>query len=381
MHRLLHEPSLYATASIILVTIYFVRRRMQPQAAQSKMPTSLAAPRLTEAVRARQTDLALLGHHIANQLVADGACPANSGLARIWRSQIMPRAIPTNCGWNIGTTAAIDGLTSKAGSAFNGLVGRISGHTEDGRWEVLVRGPEGIGTANIKPQNLRAATDLRAILTAWRDIPNRSQMPKASTDQRALTAVTRRDALEIQALVSAKAELCGTDEKGRTALHVALEMVATRLEDDEEDDEEMALVNALLGAHGDHVNAPDSQGRTPLLAAVRMGHHEAVRLLLAVGADASACDSIGSSLHHATSADMVPGLLQGAAPGALDVNGRGKAGWTPLGLAARSGNLAMAEVLLEHGADREVVVFNGKTALDIARANARVALVALLEKR
>ena len=39
---------------------------------------------------------------------------------------LVPRAVPLDYDWHLGMTAEITGLTSAAGSAFNGVLGRIS---------------------------------------------------------------------------------------------------------------------------------------------------------------------------------------------------------------------------------------------------------------
>lgn len=318
----------------------------------------------------------------------------------------MPLAVENDHEWQLGTTVAITGLTSVKGSPFNGRVGRISGFV-DGRWEVTVRGPDGLGTVNIKPSNLCAATDIDAILRAWRDIPNHSQMPPAARpkDQRALHAVALRDGRELARLVHAGADLGATDAKGRTALHLALEMLETRSKESDDEEEallsqalsdvpgadapradEIELVRALLVAPGAHLDARDAQQRTPLLASARACLPEASRLLLAARADPHALDAQGNNaLHHAVmqrDAATVRLLLEpetaAGSPPPLDVDGLGKGGWTPLGLAARAGDVDVAETLLEHGAAPDAVAYMGKNALDIAKANKRAAMVALL---
>ena len=430
--HLLRAHVLHVTAALILATTLFMwgRRRLpwlmhklidltiNAKAQRTPEVARASDTHASEAARARHTDLVLLGHHVANRLVDAGACPANSGLARIWRTQIVPLAVEGHCSWSLGMTAAITGLTSPAGAKFNGRVGRISDSAADGRWELLVRGPDGVGTANIKPANLRAATDLGEILAAWREIPNRSQQaPTPKTDQRALRAVALRDGPNLRALVHGGADLCTVDERGRTALHLALETLASSGDEDSDEEteatsaqvgkedrslqgladraaaeppprtDEMEMVCQLLAVSGEHIDARDRQGRTPLLVAVRMGHHEAARELLRAGADAGASDFQGNGLHHATMRRdtlMLRMLLgeEARSKGGLDVNGRGgKDGWTPLGLATRSGDLVTAGALLDLGADPHLVMFRGKSALDIARANAREGMVALLEER
>ena len=456
----MHLTSRLLAASSLLVltvsTLFLYRRRLLPWLARGRGLNSNSSSSTTtgskttaacpdEAAQARRTDLVLLGHLLNSRLVAAGICPPKSGLARIWRTQIVPAAVPEDCSWQLGMTAAIAGLTSAAGQQFNGRVGRIAEHAADGRWQLLVRGAQGIGTVNLRPQNLKAATDLAAVLETWRDIPNRSQVPQekvAKTDTRALDAVARRDGPRLRELVREGADLAGTNAEGRTALHLVLEMIedsaglgGCAVCDDqtevgagtaagaagEEDDpwskllaadgglprapaprtDELQLLRELLvlsasgearkdGAKGGvpaHVNARDRHQRTPLHCAVRAGLLEAARLLLQAHGDLTLADSQGNRcLHEAAirgEAELVELLLpplpmaQSASP-LPGVNERGQGGWTPLGLAARSGNQAVVAALLARGADPDVEAFQGKTPLQIAQCNERSAVAELL---
>lgn len=200
---------------------------------------------------------------------------------------------------------------------------------------------------------------------------------------------------EVGRLVLAGADLSETDDKGRTALHVALE----RLEDavDEEAEEEAAerleLVLWLVHQQPD-VSARDQQYRTPMHVAVKAGFHEVVRCLADAGADPTAACKGVSSLRQATvrrDVEMVELLLEraalaasraggGAASPSLEyVNHVGPDGWSALALAARAGDGAIVKALLAAGADRTAVGASGKSALEIARLNGKTAIVELLE--
>ena len=382
---------------ILAATVFIIRRRlMSSQRRHQQVPRTLQ--KLSEAAQARSIDLTLLGHALVNNLVAAGVCPQKSGLARIWQEHIVPRAVPKHGGWELGMTAAITGLTSAAGAKFNGRIGRIAERNADGTWQLLVIGPEGVGTANLKTRNLAAARDIDAVITAWRDIPNRSQVPHAATNdhssqlaQQALQAVAQSDVGKLRGAIRAGADLSAKDKLGRTALHVALDMLEEntgQLESSEDASpaaDDIQMIRELLAASDtSHVNAQDRQQRTPLFTAIRDGLHGAAQLLLAAGADPRLPDARGNQcLHEATvKGDMeaLRLLLEdgGQQRAAADLNSRGHGGWTALGLAARSGNLAAAKALLAHGADPALVAFQGKTPLDIARANNRGAMAELL---
>ena len=434
------------------LVLWLVRDRELLNRLSRAQPASsdCAAPRAmrSEQSLARHVDLMLLGYLLSNRLVANGSCP--EGLAQIWSDHIVPRAVSRGCDWQLGMTAAITGLHSTAGAAFNGLVGRISGSV-DGRWELMVDGPDGLGTVNVKPANLKAATDLDAIIRTWRRIPNHSQLqPTAQQQSSALplhAAVAARDAVQLRACVhSADAALDALDERGRTALHLALEQHTERSEEVDELEEAMgeaesakeggkggeggeggalgqgrgdaeaaavagralsavrakvamerSLVSVLLERSGAHVNAADSQERTPLHHALRSAPHDVLVELLRAGADPTLPYKGSTALHLATTrGDPRAILLLGRAKGpqvagnggasaqgtadarTLDVDGRSLDGWTPLGLAARANNLAAAVALLELGADPHATGFKAKSALQIAQSNRRQPMVDLL---
>ena len=62
-----------------------------------------------------------------------------------------------------------------------------------------------------------------------------------------------------------------------------------------------------------------------------------------------------------------------------NVNCTGRGGLTPLMYAAQAGDETLVAALLRAGADRHAVNQRRETALDIARANRRAAIVSLLE--
>ena len=82
----------------------------------------------------------------------------------------------------------------------------------------------------------------------------------------------------ITLLLGEGAEIDGTDDYDRTALHYASDNLIT--------------LGALLGA-GAEINARDETGKTPLMRMVRLGSAEAVRFLLAHGADPALADMDG----------------------------------------------------------------------------------------
>jgi len=394
-----------AAAAAALAYLNFKRRRAATQQGVSREapaygrggllgrnPHTLQS--LNEPALARRSDLVLLGYLLESRLAADAQCPANSGLASIWRDHVVPLAVRDGCEWQLGMTAAITGLKSEAGAPFNGLVGRISDAVGE-RWELLVDGVDGVGTVCVKSTNLKAAADVGAVIATWRRIPNRYQTQEPyALGSPVHEAVREGDPAKLwQLMRSAPPELSAVDAEGRTPLHLALEQLEERREEERDEREEqpvptdVALVGALLLAPGTHVNARDRRQRTPLHAAISMGLQELVPMLLEAHADPTMDCQGNNALHLAAiqgDASTIRLLLSpteaaGTATAPLDVCGCGKDSWTPLGLAARANKLAAAQALVELGADPNAATrSDGKSALDVARSNGREAMVRLL---
>jgi ankyrin repeat protein len=135
-------------------------------------------------------------------------------------------------------------------------------------------------------------------------------------------------------------------------------------------DKNVELTRTLV-AKGADVNAKDSQSRTPLIWAARLGLKDIVDVLLAAGARIDVTDSTGlSALAWAASEghkEVVETLLvNGANMGVLD-NG----GLTPLHQAAFGGRTEVVRILMSHGAYVDVGVENesGRTPLRLAVNN------------
>ena len=171
------------------------------------------------------------------------------------------------------------------------------------------------------------------------------------------------------------------DTTDQTALHYAVSLLAEQAEDDGEPTGDAALVRLLL-KHGADANVPNLEQQTALHIAIMGGLHDVVEILIEAGADLQrSCKDFGkdnTALHQAVILRDVPMVKLLARHGA-HVNAFGRDGWTPLGLAVRSGALATAKALLEAKADVSVPSGNGKTALEIATINKKVELCELLQ--
>jgi ankyrin repeat protein len=147
---------------------------------------------------------------------------------------------------------------------------------------------------------------------------------------------------------------------------------------------DLGRVKALLASDGRLANAVAEDGFGALGLACFFDHEGVVRALLASGALVDAASSNGMRvmpLHSAAAARSVAIarlLLEHGAP----VNarqGQGKSGSTPLMEAAYNGQEDLVDVLMRHGADPVMRDEDGKRAADHARERGHSALAERLE--
>jgi len=126
-------------------------------------------------------------------------------------------------------------------------------------------------------------------------------------------------------------------------------------------------------------------GWPPLHLAAYFGQPETAEVLLDAGADvlAVARNAEANLAINAAAAgpraDRRPEIVRLLITRGCPVDGRGSpAGHTPLHEAAFNGDLALARLLLDRGADRSVRTAEGETALDIAVKHARQEVARLL---
>ena len=150
-------------------------------------------------------------------------------------------------------------------------------------------------------------------------------------------AVHRDDLEMVELLIRAGADVTVTNDYGVVPLFLA----CTNGSAD--------VVARLLDAGAD----PEArtEGETALMTAVRTGTVDAVKLLIAHGADLDATElESGQTLLMTAAAEMHPSLVRLLLAHGADVHARSVVGFTPLTFAVRAGDLELVKLLIKAGA-------------------------------
>ena len=139
-------------------------------------------------------------------------------------------------------------------------------------------------------------------------------------------------------------------------------------------------ITALTGEDPARVSAYAQDGFYPLGLAAFFGHLDAVRALLAAGADvhAEAKNAFKVRPVHAAAASRNLDILRAVLEAGADPNVPQQQGFVPLHEAATNGNRAMAELLIEHGANPRLANEAGKSSIDLAREKGHAELATYL---
>jgi RNA polymerase sigma factor (sigma-70 family) len=137
------------------------------------------------------------------------------------------------------------------------------------------------------------------------------------------------------------------------------------------------------------IDSCSSAGFTALCLAAHFGFASIVSLLLDLGAkiDEKGTNPLGvtplQSCLFARRPEIAKLLIERGANVNLQRTGQGmdREGWTALHYASAYGIKEIVELLLAHGADREIVDHEGKTPLDLAQANRHEEVACLLKRK
>jgi ankyrin repeat protein len=145
---------------------------------------------------------------------------------------------------------------------------------------------------------------------------------------------------------------------------------------------DLEKVKTLLQGHGDWLNSPDQNQKTPLHLALESGHAHIAKYLIEQGADINLKDKDKASpLHNAAylgKLEIVDLLLKKGATSLNEGNFRGQ---TPLHFACEGGHPEVAARLLDAGADIEARDMIGRTPLMTTAMSRNMEVVKVLLKR
>lgn len=139
-------------------------------------------------------------------------------------------------------------------------------------------------------------------------------------------------------------------------------------------------IGALIAEDPARVSAYALDGFYPLGLAAFFGHLDAVRALIAAGADVHAMARNAFKVRpvHAAAASRNLDILRAVLEAGGDPNVPQQQGFVPLHEAASSNNRAMAELLIRHGANPRLANEAGKTSIDLAHDKGHTDLAAYL---
>jgi ankyrin repeat protein len=195
--------------------------------------------------------------------------------------------------------------------------------------------------------------------------PNLAAAAIASADEypALLRAVDRNDVPSIYAVAAAKQDMNVRNANGYTGLHLAAARGA------------VPILQALIVSGADVNASADGEqgmGRTPLDSALFEDHVDAVKLLLAGGAKLDAADQTGwqplhyAAYHRATRSMPLLIALAKQKELSIDVRAMGRRGETALMKAAEMNHLEGIRLLVQAGANVDMLDKYGKNALDYA---------------
>jgi ankyrin repeat protein len=210
--------------------------------------------------------------------------------------------------------------------------------------------------------------------------------------ERLFEAVRRGDAAEAGKLLDGDAALLGARRSGASALLFAVYMGHPELARvfldrgavldvfEASATGEVGALERLLAEDPARANAVAADGFTPLGLAAFFRQRDALRLLLARGAQVNLPSQNAQKVAplHSAVAGGDEGIVADLLARGAEVHARQELGFTPLHNAAAEGNETIIRLLLERGADRAARSDSGRTAGEIARERGHTGAAALL---
>lgn len=205
-------------------------------------------------------------------------------------------------------------------------------------------------------------------------------------------AVRKGNAEEVAALLDGDAGLLAVRRSGVSALLFAVyvrhpEIARLFLDRGADPDVFEASATGEIGALArrldedpSRANAVAEDGFTPLGLAAFFRQRDALRLLLARGAEVNRASQNAQRVAplHSAVAGGDEGIVADLLARGSDVHARQDLGFTPLHNAAAEGNETIIRLLLDRGADRSAVSDSGATAEQIARERGHNSVAGLL---
>lgn len=132
-----------------------------------------------------------------------------------------------------------------------------------------------------------------------------------------------------------------------------------------------ALVQRMLEADPEVLDARTADGHVPLALAIFFRHPDVARLLIERGADVNAAAENAQRVApvHAAAAACDHATMRLLLERGADPNAHQQMDFTPMHAAASRGDVEMAKLLLEFGAERNPKATDGQTPADAARGH------------
>ena len=196
----------------------------------------------------------------------------------------------------------------------------------------------------------------------------------------------------VQLFIDAGAYIHRVNNEQQTLLHVAVDCPDEKFKELRwnADQETANILNILLNlGMTEELNAKDAHGNTPLYHAYKLGEKEAVKQLLSAGANPGIANENGLTLFHAVAHVADTEMMQFLHGRFLTqpeqskqlVNVANEWGATPLHIACHSRAGAIADMLLEKGADINAKDQQGMTPLMVAASAGATDLLYMLLER